>query len=238
MARGPARSWSMFAVSAFFKQRRRANHVCRNRRVMTMTNLWQTPERLKYSIKTWQVAEAKVVLTMAVPWRLSAVRASGRSGLGPGYSGTLSCSFHKHCSRKNMICSLSGTKNQSQPLIQQQPGSCTQADLRFTVSSATFLTPFLLQTLSFYFFFPIASVWQLYIGDLRVQIRCLKIQQLNQQLWRVIEVRIACFQLSGSASALVHAICILQSPLISGEGENGTQSSSHPNLWGFSLVLF
>lgn len=137
-----------------------------------------------------------------------------------------------------MICSLSGTKNQSQPLIQQQPRSCTQADLRFTVSSATFLTPFLLQTLSFYFFFPIASVWQLYIGDLRVQIRCLKIQQLNQQLWRVIEVRIACFQLSGSASALVHAICILQSPLISGEGENGTQSSSHPNLWGFSLVLF
>lgn len=151
MAHGPARSWSMFAVSAFFKQLQPANHVCRNRRVMTTTILRQTPERLKYSIKTWQVAEAKVVLTMAVPWRLSAVRASGRSGLGPGYSGTLSCSFHKHCSRKNMICSLSGTKNQSQHWFSSSLGLAHKQIWSSQLSSATFLTLFLLQTLSFYF---------------------------------------------------------------------------------------
>lgn len=113
-----------------------------------------------------------------------------------------------------------------QASIQQQHGSLTPSDFKFTASLATFLTlslpPAPAKTT---LLFPIASLWQLYIGDPRVQIRCLKTQQLNQQLWSVIEVRTVCFQLSCSVSALVRAICILQSPLISAQGANRARSS-------------
>lgn len=45
-----------------------------------------------------------------------------RSGLGLGYTGTLTCSLPKYWSHKNMICSLSVTKNQSKHWFSSSTG--------------------------------------------------------------------------------------------------------------------
>lgn len=72
-----------------------------------------------------------------------------KPGLALGCTGTLTHSLP----HKNMICGLSETKKKSkQALIQQQPGSHTQADFKFTAMPFYFsLSLFLLQTRLLFF---------------------------------------------------------------------------------------